>query len=70
MMTNADNVLQLRCILEGRPQITQYFSTHDELCIQDGLVFRDKHLVILKEMKLDIKHDLHIGHSSVEGTLC
>ncbi|XP_011674436.2 uncharacterized protein K02A2.6-like [Strongylocentrotus purpuratus] len=77
--TAADETLRMLkdTILEGWPdhksqlslQLTPYFNIRDELTVSDGVIFRGERLVIPKQMRAEIKHDLHVGHSGIEGTL-
>ncbi|XP_003729725.2 uncharacterized protein K02A2.6-like [Strongylocentrotus purpuratus] len=64
-------------ILDGWPDnktklplsLTPYFSFRDELSVTDDLIFKGERLVIPKQMRRQIKEELHIGHNGVEGTL-
>ena len=71
--TEADATLQLlkETILQGWPdnkkhvpsQIFPYFSTRDELSIQDGQVFRGERIVVPAKLRHDIKNTAtHIAH--------
>ena len=37
----------------------------DELSIYDGLVFKGEQLVILQQLRAEIKRDLHASHAGV-----
>lgn len=77
--TAADEILRMLkdTILEGWPdhksqfslQLTPYFNIRDELTVSGGVIFRGERLAIPKQMRAEIKRDLHVGHSVVEGTL-
>ena len=77
--TEADATLQLlkETILQGwldnkehvPPQIFPYFSTRDELSIQDELVFRGERVVVPAKLRHDIKNKLHALHMGAESCL-
>ena len=77
--TEADATLQLleETILQGwpdnkehvPPQIFPYFSTRDELSIQDGLVFRGERVVVPAKLRHDIKNKIHTSHMGAESCL-
>lgn len=49
--------------------ITHYFSHRDELAVTDGLIFRGERLVIPRSLRQEMLHELHRGHTGVEGSL-
>ena len=77
--TEKDETLQVlkTTILKGWPedkskvpsQLTPYHSMREELSIYDGLVFKKEQLVILQQLRAEIKRDLHASHAGVEGCL-
>ena len=77
--TNHDPALQQlkQTILQGWPKdksqlpplVTPYFSIHDELAVTDGLIFRGERLVVPKEMRSQIKRDIHAGHQGIDTCL-
>ena len=77
--TNCDPALQQlkQTILQGWPKdksqlpplVTPYFSIRDELAVTDGLIFRGERLVIPKDMRSQIKKDIHAGHQGVDTCL-
>ena len=77
--TEKDNCLQLlkTTILKGWPddkakiplQLTPYYSYRDELGVHDGLVFKGDRLVVPHSMREEMKRDIHIAHSGIEGCL-
>ena len=77
--TNCDPALQQlkQTILQGWPKdksklpplVTPYFSIRDELAVTDGLIFRGERLVIPKDMRSQIKKEIHAGHQGVDTCL-
>ena len=63
--------------MKGRPpnkdavpnSLTPYFSYHDELTIQDGIILRGKRVIIPAAMRPDIKVKLHAGHMGINSCL-
>ena len=46
-----------------------YYHFRDELAVTDGLLFRGERLVIPHAMRSQIKKDIHLRHSGIEGCL-
>ena len=51
------------------PEVSPYFNFRDELTVSDELVLRGERVVIPKQLRPQIKRDIHIGHTGVEGCL-
>ena len=54
---------------ELHPDVTPYFPMRDELAITDGLIFKGERLVVPKSLRSEIKDNIHLGHSGIEGCL-
>jgi hypothetical protein len=51
------------------PLVMPYYTIKDELAVTDGLVFRGERLVVPENMRSEIKKDIHMGHTGIEGCL-
>ena len=46
-----------------------YFHTHDEMSVQDGLIFKGNRVLIPLSLWNDIKHAIHSSHTDIDGCL-
>lgn len=77
--TERDENLQVlkQVILQGWPedrkdlpeQAKPYFSTRDELTVQDGLIFRGERVVIPQSLRHDMKQRIHSSHLGIGSCL-
>ena len=77
--TERDESLQTlkRVIQQGWPHdkanvpylAAPYYYFIDELAVTDGLIFRGERLVIPGTMRSEIKKNMHLGHTGIEGCL-
>ncbi len=77
--TQADDTMQVlkSVILQGWPddkadlpsQVMPYFHYHDELTIQDGLIFRGERVCIPLGLRQVMKEKIHSSHIGIEGCL-
>ena len=77
--TERDEALQIlkQVILQGWPeerkdlpeQAKPYFSTRDELTVQDGLIFRGQRVVIPQSLRQDMKQRIHSSHLGIGSCL-
>ena len=51
------------------PEARPYFDYRDELTVQDGIVYQGDRIVVPKSMRLEMKHQLHIGHLGINFCL-
>jgi len=77
--TESDEALQIvkQTILRGWPderkdlpeQAKPYFSTRDELTVQDGLIFRGQRVVIPLSLRAEMKQRVHASHLGIGSCL-
>ena len=54
---------------ELHQEVTPYFPMRDELAVTDGLIFKGERLVVPKSLRNEMKNNIHLGHSGIEGCL-
>ena len=79
MVTAQDSDLQtlMRIVLIGwpnhkkdlPPEVQPYFSSRDELTIQDGLLFKNDRVIIPTSLRRDVIQQIHSSHLGMEGCL-
>ena len=77
--TQQDETMQLLkdVILHGWPEskvkvhtlLTPYFSSKDELSLQDGFIFKGERVVIPESLRSIMKEKIHSSHLGIEGCL-
>ena len=77
--TQQDETMQLLkdVILHGWPEskvkvhtlLTPYFSSKDELSLQDGFIFKGERVIIPESLRGIIKEKIHSSHLGIEGCL-
>ena len=75
---NDEVTCQLRQIIQhGWPdnkeqlpaQLVPYFSSRDEMSVQDGLIFKGQRIVIPLSMRQELKKSIHSSHIGIDGCL-
>jgi len=51
------------------PQLNPYYHMQDELSVQDGLIFRGKHIVIPTSLRADMRKAIHSSHLGIGSCL-
>ena len=67
----------MQVVLTGWPErkhlvpqeVKAYFSSHDELSVQDGLLFKGNRVVIPTSLRQSIIQKIHSTHMGIEGSL-
>ena len=68
----------MQVVLTGWPEHKQllpqeaqaYFTSHDKLSVQDGLLFKNNWAIIPASLHHQIIHKIHSSHVGIEGSLC
>ena len=54
---------------ELNPAIQQFFHYQAEMTVQEGIIFRDRRILIPLQLRKSILDKLHLGHMGITGTI-